>query len=336
MPAVGMTTRAFVDRERPDWDGTGNRPLAVTLWYPAPDAAPRRTLSVGPPRAPFFELAGMAVNAPVMPSPDGRSVVLLSHGTGGTATGMGWLAVRLAASGHIVLAVDHHGNTAMERYRAEGFLAWWERPRDLSVALDLVLDDPAFNGRIDTGRVHAAGFSLGGQTALALAGARYDDARFSAFAADHRLGGVREFPDAVDQKPKLVAESAVFRASLDRHGHDHADARVRSAYAIAPAPPVRGFTDDSLAALCRPVCLLVGGGDAIAPAATCSRWLADRLPRCRLVEKGPEVGHYVFLPEGLPGGRGFDPVLFVDPPGVDRRSIHHEAATLALDLIETA
>lgn len=51
-------------------------------------------------------------------------VVLLSHGTGGTAASLGWLAHGLAAAGYVVLGVDHHGNTASEPYRAEGFLSW--------------------------------------------------------------------------------------------------------------------------------------------------------------------------------------------------------------------
>lgn len=94
------------------------------------------------------------------------------------ATSLGWLAQRLAAAGYIVLGVDHHGNTASETYRAEGFLCWWERPRDLTVALDIVAESGPFAGRLDLADITCVGFSLGGYTAL------------SAFGGDYRHGAV--------------------------------------------------------------------------------------------------------------------------------------------------
>ena len=54
------------------------------------------------------------------------------------ALGMEWLGRRLAQRGFIALAVNHHGNTGLEVYRAEGFLCLWERARDLSALLDVM------------------------------------------------------------------------------------------------------------------------------------------------------------------------------------------------------
>jgi len=74
--------------------------------------------------------------------------VLLSHGTGGTATGMSWLPTSLAQIGYICVGVDHHGNTATEPYRAEGFICWWERALDHSLIIDQVNQIPAIINRI--------------------------------------------------------------------------------------------------------------------------------------------------------------------------------------------
>jgi hypothetical protein len=57
-----------------------------------------------------------AWNVQAIPSAYG----ILSYGTGGSAEGMGWLGQRLACLGYICIGVNHHGNTAIEPYRAEG------------------------------------------------------------------------------------------------------------------------------------------------------------------------------------------------------------------------
>lgn len=327
---VGFTTRAWADPDRTTWDGTAPRPLAASVWYPAPAGAAVADYDIGPPGRPFCRMGRVATDAPLAMAPGARPVVLLSHGTGGTATGFGWLGIRLAARGYLAVGVDHHGNTANEPYRAEGFMAWWERARDLSVALDRLAADPLFGPATDFGRVFAAGFSLGGYTVLALAGAITDVRRFDAHATSVGLTGVPEFPDLIARAASLRETSATYRTALARHGESHREPRVRAVFAIAPAPTVRGFTDESLAALHLPVDMLVGDADPIAPAESCARWLAARLPDARLTVTGPDVGHYVYLPEGLPVGKLFDATLFADPPGIDRRRLHDEAAALAL------
>ena len=48
-------------------------------------------------------------------------VILLSHGTGGAAEDLGWLAEPLNQAGFLVGAVDHHGNSFVDEYLVEGF-----------------------------------------------------------------------------------------------------------------------------------------------------------------------------------------------------------------------
>jgi predicted dienelactone hydrolase len=108
-------------------------------------------------------------------------LIALSHGTGGSAQIMAWLARALASRGYIVAAVNHPGNNALEEYTAEGFLLWWERARDLTTVIDMMLRDKEFGRLIDPNRIGAAGFSLGGYTVIALAGGRTDPALFRRF-----------------------------------------------------------------------------------------------------------------------------------------------------------
>ena len=51
--------------------------------------------------------------------------------------------------------------------------------------IDKLLADPRFGPRIDATRIGAAGFSLGGYTVLALAGARLSRDQWERFCAEH-------------------------------------------------------------------------------------------------------------------------------------------------------
>jgi Platelet-activating factor acetylhydrolase, isoform II len=131
---------------------------------------------IGRPGDPFFRLGAWSDDPPPAAGP--FPLITLSHGTGGSAQIMAWLARALASRGYIVAGVDHPGNNAMEEYTAEGFLLWWERARDLTTVIDMLFRDRQFGRLIDRNRIGAAGFSLGGYTVIEIAGGRTDPAGF--------------------------------------------------------------------------------------------------------------------------------------------------------------
>ena len=141
----------------------------------------------------------------------------------------------------------------------------------------------------------------------------------------------------MDELEGLQETSAKYRASMDRHGDDFSDARVKSVVAIAPAPPVRGFTEASLQAVAVPVTLIASGADTEAPKAHCADWLHKTNPTFELHDMGNDVGHYTFL--GRPANRALERKIdiFQDRPGVDRAAVQQNAIsrvtrTLARDL----
>ncbi|MCR9071577.1 MAG: dienelactone hydrolase [Alphaproteobacteria bacterium] len=334
MTLVGMTSGVFQDPERRDWDGVRPRPIAWSAWYPAAASHPHARSPDGvdgAAGAELFILPSAIHGAAFSPARSSWPVVLLSHGTGGQAEGLAWLGARLASVGYVCLAVSHHGNTGIEPYRAEGFLCWWDRPRDLTVALDLLASDPRFCGRLDLERVFAAGFSLGGYTVLSLAGAITELSLFRTWAEAQPGGpsGPREFPNLFSRFDDLLRSSKVFRTALARQSDSYADPRVRAVAAFAPAPPVRAFRSDSLAAICLPVALMAGRADLEAPHEACAQWLYEQNLVFIVELLGKTVGHYVFLNEATDLGRAEAPELCDDPPGVDRRAIHDRAAAFA-------
>ena len=320
---VGFSQGLSFDRKRPNWSGTGNRPLAWCAWYPAEDDA----VEIAPSPS-WFKQKPVAPNAPMKKSSDPRPLVLLSHGSGGVATGLEWLGYRLAQAGFVAVGIDHHGHAGSEPYRAEGFLCLWERAADLTALLDINDWREALGGVIEN---HAciAGFSAGAYTAMLLVGARV---AYSQFEPDNPqkspIRGPREFPDLADHIPSLL-EDGRFLESWNRRRDSYRDDRLKAVLAIAPGRSVLGFARESLEEITAPVQIVGGDADVIAPADECCAWLHENVRSSAMEIMKGGVGHYAFLPEPTPLGLRVSPAVFTDIAGVVRENVHNHVAQIA-------
>ena len=331
---VGLSSVKYVDPTRQDWDDSGPRPLATAVWYPAPDGTRESDWSVE-----IFNAGRNAMGAPMAALPARLPLIVVSHGTGGSAAGMAWLAETLAANGYLVAAVNHHGNTGFEgSARLEGFVVWWDRPRDLSVLIDRLLADPRFGPRIDASRIGVAGFSIGGYTALATVGARVSESRHREYCTGNPTSPLCVLPpearsSAADLQ-KLLDTNARVKTAITHAGDPQRDPRVKAAFAIAP---VMGpaMTDDSLARIDVPVRIVVGSADNQAVPAVNGIPIAARIPGSA-VEVLTGVTHYAFLPDCTPRGRDEVKLLCADPQGVDRDELHRRVAAEAVSFFDRA
>jgi predicted dienelactone hydrolase len=260
--------------------------------------------------------------------------LLLSHGTGGSALQLGWLGTALAAQGYIVASVNHHGNTSVEPYTAQGFCLWWERAQDLSAVLDHLLADTRFGPHIAPTRVGAAGFSLGGYTVIAVAGGRTDLQAFAAFCSgperDATCEDQTEFPGMLAQFARLTRVDPRVQESLRRHNASFRDPRIRAVFAIAP---VLGgaFTPAGLAEVSIPVALVVGQADTVAPPPTNAQRFARGIPGATLIVLPGQVGHYTFLSQGTAYGKQVSPTFCLDHAFIDREAVHKQVAQMATE-----
>lgn len=332
-PAVGMQRMAWTDETRRDWQDTGPRPVTTTIWYPAGDAEQAPILI--PQKRPIFVAGYAARNAPLVSDAERLPVVVLSHGTGGAALQMMWLGRALAAHGFVVLAVDHHGNTAAEpAYDARGFRMVWERIPDLSVALDRLAADPTFGTRVDISDVSAVGFSLGGYTVLGLTGARTDLDRLQAFCSGPDADGTcepqGEYPTAAEDFAEMLESDPSLGARFRNAGDDYDDPRVSHVVAIAPAIG-QAFTPETLRARDEQFLLFVGSEDRVAPARTNANYLIDFLPssQLQLIEG---AGHYVFLSPCTRRGKHYVSVC-EDADAVDRNQVHADVAAAVIEFL---
>jgi predicted dienelactone hydrolase len=331
---VGMVTRHYVDEHRKSWSGTTSRPLRTAIWYPAAVGA-METEAVG---APMFDGGNVAPAADLSTRAGTYPLILLSHGTGGSAIQLMWLGRYLAARGYIVAAVNHHGNTGVEKYQAQGFMLFWERPKDLSVALDLLLADPLIGSHIDQDRIGAAGFSLGGYTVITIAGGQFDLERYDHFCAspehDFTCGPQAEFPDARRQFEALRSTDPVVQESLARASDSYRDTRIRAVFAIAPVLG-GGFAKRDLKAIKIPVEIVVGDADSVATPPTNAQYFAANIKGSRLTVLPGGVGHYTFLADCTGEGRGGLPICR-DAKGLDRAAIHRQVGEMAYGFFERA
>lgn len=329
---VGLRTLRYEDQARRNWEGTGARPLLTDVWYPAAEEARETDIFIGASDAPLFRVGRAARNAELLTG--SFPLVLLSHGAGGSALQLGWLASSLARHGYIAAGVNHHGNTALEPFNSRGFLLWWERARDLSALADLLLRDSSLGPHVDAGRIGAAGFSLGGYTVIALAGGLFD---LSALKAAHRNleeDLIRDLPRDLPDRSTIFEFASKLLSSDTSHRESFRDPRVRCVLAISPAL-ARGFTEAGLAPVEIPVEIIAGEADSITPPQTSAIGLARHIRRggCTILDGG--VAHYTFLGEGTEIGKQTHPDLCLDAPGVDRAAVHRRASEIAERFFDT-
>lgn len=197
-------------------------------------------------------------------------MVVLSHGFGADRRFLGYLAYHLATHGFTVVALEHPASNVAwlteitmsaqlgkmnEILPATEFI---DRPKDISFLLDQLervnRSSTMLRGRLNTGQVVVIGHSLGGYTALALAGAELDSQGIRQFCAD--LGPVGLSP--ADWLQCTAAELPDQPTKLK-------DPRIAEVMLFNPVIG-RLFSAASLSAIEVPTLVLTGTEDTIAPA----------------------------------------------------------------------
>lgn len=322
--AVGVKKISVVSQET-------DRPLAVTLWYPSTgDGEP---FSSGANR--IFDGSPASKNAGIR---DGQfPLVLLSHGSGSRAEGMAWIATQLAEAGFIVAGTNHPGTTSSDSTPA-ATLKLWERTQDISTIITALSADRQWKMSIDPARIGILGFSLGGTTALELAGARGDLAAYRRYCADmpdmmdcRWMRGDRGYADG---EPVTVEPFDLARLDRVRFEASHPDARIKAVVAVDPGLAM-AFQPDSLAAITTSVAFINLGSRGHIPPVVLSDGLAAKVPGATYTQVD-DANHFSFLPVCKTGAEAFlasvgetDPIC--TGTARPRTDIHAQLSRLIVD-----
>lgn len=254
--------------------------VRIPSWLLYPASASERVEAFG-----RYSLS-VALGAPI--EGDRIPLVVFSHGTGSTPWVMRDLAVHLVHHGFAVAVLAHPGNTRRDDGLAHTTVNLQNRPRHIRLVIDAALAAPELGVRLVPDQAAVIGHSLGGYTALALAGGR-------PVTLPHESPGGRSVPFPVD-----------------------ADPRVRAVVLFAPAAPWL-LAEGSLANVDIPVMLRTGEKDQHAPTSYDELLMHGFRDRGRIdYRMVPNAGHFSFLslfPAALLGPQF---PASQDPPGFDR------------------
>jgi predicted dienelactone hydrolase len=301
-------------------------PLDTYIWYPADGGGSAIAVGENPLFVGVTALRDAEIAAGTHP------LILLSHGSGGNAANLAWLATALAKAGFIVAAVNHPGTTSGDSRPSET-LKLWQRPADLSALIDALLQNPDLAPHIDAGRIGVSGFSLGGHSTLSLAGARVDEKAFARYCDENR---------------ETISDCAWYRkGKVDLHALDpkifdraNADPRIKAAAAFDPAI-APAYRRESLEALSMPVLIVNFGGLGQIPMGVDSAEMVKRVPGA-VYRTIADAHHFSFLGICRPDGKEFlkaegeeDPICD-DRGGRPREEIHAEIAERAIAFFREA
>ena len=300
----------------------GDQTLRMLIWYPVASTAVERQVAMGDPDSPVFIAGRVAADAPWADA-DARPLIALSHGFGSVGRQMTWLGAALARAGYVVVAVDHPGTNGRDGITPEGAYAGWERAGDIRAAIDLVLSDTAIAPHVDVHRIGVGGFSMGGWTAVLLAGGTTDFERLDAFCAskerDSICGPQLEFPLDFSVRNETLSLPAMHPIAA-REKHEFRDPRIRAAFLIDPAI-AEALDDASLRRIRVPMEIVAGTADPIAVPATNGELIAKAVPHAKLILL-PRVAHYDFLSECGPAGLKIAPGYCADGVRTARARTH--------------
>lgn len=275
--------------------------MQVAIWYPS--AALTVATSMG--------LASQEVAVEGEIKGTSLPLVIVSHGTGGSAYSHLDTALALANAGFVVAAVTHPGDNYADLSRSVSVL---DRSRHLTRAIDYMLASWKGHDRIDANRVGVFGYSAGGFTVLVSAGGKPD----LTMVGPHCAGHPEDFACRL-----LARQNGSLRKVDMTSADDLKDNRIRAAVVAAPALGF-AFGDEGLRDVRIPVQLWRAEDDTLLPHPWYAEAVRHALPLPPEYHVVAKAQHYDFMPSCSEGLAAVAPQICTSQQGFDRSAFHEQ------------
>ena len=205
-----------------------------------------------------------------------KPVIVFSHGLGSVRTDLRYLAQHLASHGYVVAALEHPGSNETHVKKALALQAplleaeeFLNRPKDISFILDQlkILNETSgeLQGKLASERAIVVGYSLGGATALSIAGGELQLTQLKQRCPGNILA------------LSLGENAQCFAKSLPEDSYQLRDPRVKMAIAFSPTTSLL-FGETGLTKVAIPILIGSGSADKTTPILTEQAIAFDKLP----------------------------------------------------------
>ncbi len=233
-------------------------------------------------------------------SPDAKIIegqfplVIISHGNGGSHLVYRTISTHLAKNGYIVAMLEHYGNNRNNNQWENTNANLINRPRHVSLIIDELLSINRFGKSISVNNIAVLGHSMGGYTALVLAGG---------------LPRTRE-------GEKIEVSS---------------DPRVKAIVLLAPGT---GWFMNSLQNVTIPILMLIAEHDQITPRWNAEIVLNNVPDKAQVTFREVEnAGHFSFLSPFPAAMKNSNFLPSTDPEGFDREQFHKQIPAEILEFL---
>lgn len=252
-------------------------------------------------------------------------LVLISHGSGGTNLGYRSIAFKLVNQGYVVAVPLHPQNNYKDNSAESSNQNWQNRPLHISSTIDQLLANQKLATHIDANKIAVVGHSVGGYTALSLAGGVAD--------TSHIIGLCKANPDIDEDFCGLVKENKIKSETF----LNVQDKRVKAIVLMAPVG-VLFKSEQSLSNVNVPTLMLSAEKDEELTEPYHASVIKNNFPNKKLLIdcSVKNAGHYSFItpfPESIKQEVG---IVGQDPEGFDRAKFHDVLSADILAFIKIA
>ena len=282
-----------------------NRPTKIKFWYQGGVEPCEATICLSPKQ----------IN---------HRVAIISHGAFGSPREMNWLGYALASQGWIVAGVAHFGESwvyGTENIDPSSVMRFWQRPQDVSFAIDSLSNKGLFNTSLKTNNIIMLGHSSGGFTSLAMVGANLETGKSEAYCASEKAKDDKGCGYGQQNKRKPMSEKMLKKIGLLQE--KMRDERVVAAIALDPALGY-AVSERSLESINVPTLVIGSLENDFLPYTVHSKYYANHIQGASLVGIEQNAGHFVYIDECDSDRKVKGVPLCKDRDGVDRKAIQKQ------------